>query len=220
MKWGFERNLHTNSEYIKFKAKEDNIEVIHLTYKELMSLYNYKFKSIRLSQVRDVYCFGCFTGLRFSDIQALNSSNIMGDYISMTILKTRTLSHVIPLIDPAKAILKKYKDTISYPLPVISLQKNNEYIKECCELVKIDTPTTITRYIGRKRRDTTLPKYQLITSHTARKTFITNSLLLGMNERVVRSITGHMKESSFNKYVKLTEEYKKDKINDAWNNKE
>ncbi len=219
LKWAEERGIHSNRDYVKFKATEEDIEVIHLTYDELMKLYKFNFKSEKLSQVRDVYCFGCFTGLRYSDIAALKPQNIIGDYINLTIIKTRTINHNIPLLNHAKEILNKYRDTIYYPLPVISSQKNNDYIKDCCEEVGIDTPITITRYIGRRRIDKTLPKYKLITSHTARKTFITNSLMLGINERVVRSITGHKKESTFNKYVKLTEEYKKNELSNAWNKK-
>lgn len=219
LKWAEERGIHSNRDYLKFKATEEDIEVIHLTHEELMKLYNHQFKTKKLSQIRDVYCFGCFTGLRYSDVAALKAINIQEDYINLTIIKTRTINHNVPLLNYTKEILNKYLDTIYYPLPVVSSQKTNEYIKDCCEEVGIDTPITITRYIGSRRIDRTLPKYKLITFHTSRKTFITNSLMLGINERIVRSITGHKKESTFNKYVKLTEEYKKNELNNAWNNK-
>lgn len=217
MKWSEERGYHNNTTYVKFKAKENDTEVIYLSYEELMRLYNHNFKSDKLNRVRDVYCFGCFTGLRFSDIKDLKEQYIKKDHIDLTIKKTKSIGHIIPLIEPAKKILEKYSDTIYYPLPVISSQKNNKYLKECCKEVDIDTPVTITRYIGQRKVEKTEPKYNFITSHTARKTFITNSLLLGMNERVLRSITGHKREATFNKYVKLTEEFKKFELNNAWN---
>lgn len=216
-KWSEERGFHNNTTYLKFKAKESDTEIIYLTYEELMRLYNHDFKSEKLNRVRDVYCFGCFTGLRFSDIKDLKEQYVKKDHIDLTIKKTKSIGHIIPLIEPAKKILEKYSDTIYSPLPVISSQKNNEYLKECCKEVDIDTPITITRYIGQRKVEKTEPKYNFITSHTARKTFITNSLLLGMNERVLRSITGHKREATFNKYVKLTEEFKKFELNNAWN---
>lgn len=117
----------------------------------------------------------------------------------------------------AKEILKNYKDTIYEPLPIISDVKFNEYIKECCEIARIDTPTSISRWVGKKRIDITKPKYKLITSHTARKTFVTNSLVLGMKEMVVRNISGHKKESSFKRYVKIAEDLKKSEMDNAWN---
>ncbi|WP_428741866.1 tyrosine-type recombinase/integrase [Tenacibaculum sp.] len=217
LSWSYEREYHTNLKYKKFKVKEDETEVIYLTMDELMKLYNYEFESTRLKHVRDSYCFGCFTGLRFSDIKALKPSNVFKTHIKITVQKTRSIDHKIPLNQFALQILERYKDTIYEPLPVISGQKFNKYIKECCEAVGIDTPTTVTRYIGQRRVDKTEPKHKFITSHTARKTFVTNSLILGMKEMVVRNITGHKKEESFRKYVKIAEDFKKQEMDNTWN---
>lgn len=217
LNWAYEREYHTNLKYKKLKAKEDETEVIYLTMDELMKLYNHEFKSTRLKHVRDVYCFGCFTGLRFSDIKALKPSNVFKTHIKITVQKTRSIDHKIPLNQFALQILERYNDTIYEPLPVISGQKFNKYIKECCEAVGIDTPTTVTRYIGQRRVDKTEPKHKFITSHTARKTFVTNSLILGMKEMVVRNITGHKKEESFRKYVKIAEDFKKQEMDNTWN---
>ncbi|TCP28147.1 site-specific recombinase XerD [Tenacibaculum skagerrakense] len=216
MTWSFERDYHTNLEYKKFKSKEHEIEVIYLTMEELLKLYSHEFETKRLEHVRDVYCFGCFTGLRYSDIKLLKPSNVFDEYLKVTIVKTKQTDHKIPLNKYSKELLEKYRDTIYEPLPVISSQKFNKYLKECCELAEIDTPTTITRYIGNKRIDKTVPKYELITSHTARKTFVTNSLILGMKEMVVRNITGHRKEESFRRYVKIAEDFKKQEMDNTW----
>lgn len=216
MSWAEERNYHTNIQYSKFKAPEDEIEVIFLNTEELMTLYNFDFESERLAKVRDFYCFGCFTGLRFSDIQNLKSSNIYEDYIKLNIKKTKQTDHVVPLNKFSQGILDKYKDTPFEPLPSISSQKLNKYIKECCKEIGLDTPITITRYVGSKREDITMPKYELITSHTARKTFATVSLILGMTERFVKSVTGHKCDASFNRYVKIAEQEIKKQMESTW----
>ena len=216
MTWAADREYHQNFAFKKFMAKEDETEVICLTLSELMKLYNHEFKSMKLAHVRDVYCFCCFTGLRYSDVKKLRPSNIYDDYLKLNIQKTKTIDHTIPLNAYAKAILGKYVDTIYEPLPIISSQKFNKYVKECAAEVEIDKPTTITRYIGTKRIDTTVPKYELVTSHTARKTFVTNSLVLGMKEMVLRNITGHKKEESFRRYVKIAEDLKKQEMDTAW----
>ncbi|MCM5664281.1 site-specific integrase [Galbibacter mesophilus] len=217
MNWAFDRGYHENLDFKKFKTSQQEVEVIYLTMDELMKLYNHKFKSKKLEHVRDTYCFGCFTGLRFSDIKQLRASNIFEDHIKLNIQKTKTIDHIIPLNNYSKAILDKYKNTLYEPLPVISSQKFNSYIKECCADAEIDTPTTITRYVGQKRIDTTEPKHKFITSHTARKTFVTNSLILGMKEMVVRNITGHKKESTFKRYVKIAEDFKQNEMDNTWN---
>ena len=216
LNWAYDREYHDNLKYKKFKAKEDETEVIYLTMEELMALFNFDFESKKLEKIRDVYCFSAFTGLRYSDVKALRSSNIFKTHIKLNIQKTKTIDHKIPLNRFALQILEKYKDTIHEPLPIISGQKFNKYLKECCEEVKINTPTTITRYIGQRRIDKTLPKFKFITSHTARKTFITNSLILGMKEIVLRNISGHKKEESFRKYVKIAEDFKKQEMDNTW----
>lgn len=217
MRWSLDKGFHETTAFEKYKASEQEIEVIYLTMAELMKLYNHKFKSHKLEKVRDTYCFGCFTGLRFSDIFNLKSSNIYENHISLTIKKTKTVDHKIPLNNFSKSILEKYRDTIFEPIPQISDVKFNKYIKECCEEAGIDEMITITRYVGQKRIDKTVPKYKLISSHTARKTFVTNSLVLGMKEMVVRNITGHKKEASFKRYVKIAEDLKQSEMDNTWN---
>lgn len=217
MNWSLDKEYHNNLKFKKFKAREDETEVIYLTMDELMKLFNYNFDSDRLNHVRDMYVFNSVTGLRISDYRALKSSNIKKDHIVITIQKTRVNNTKIPLNKFSKEVLERYKDTIHEPLPIISDQKFNKYIKECCKIVEINTPITKTRYVGQKRIDITLPKYKLITSHTARKTFVTNSLILGMKEMVVRNITGHVKEESFRRYVKIAEDFKRNEMDNTWN---
>lgn len=217
MNWAFERGYHQNLEYKKFKRIEDSIEVIYLTMDELMRLNNFEFNSEKLNRVRDFYCFGCFTGLRYSDIRQLRPSNIFKDSLKINVVKTRKIDQTIPLNKYSKEILAKYIDTIYEPLPHISNQKLNEHIKTCCKRAKIDTPTTITRYIGQKRLDMTYPKHKLITSHTARKTFITMSLMLGMKEAVIKEISNHTDSRSFKRYVDVSESFKQKEMDDTWN---
>lgn len=218
MNWSLERGYHSNLDFKNFKRITNDIEVIYLTMKELLLLYEHGFESKRLIHVRDFYCFACFTGLRFSDLADLRPSNVFNDHLRLTIRKTKTTDHIIPLNKMAISILTKYKGSIYEPLPRISGQKFNQYLKECCEVVGFTQPINITRFIGQKRIDKVLPKYQLITSHTARKTFVTNSLLLGMNVKVLKKITGHKDEVSFMKYVEIAESFKKSEMTKTWDN--
>ena len=217
MRWSFEKNYHQNLEFKKFKSPKNNIEVIYLTIDELMTLYKKEFKSKKLEHVRDFYCFCCFTGLRYSDAKQLKPSNIYEDELRLNVQKTRTIDHRVPLNLYAKEILDKYEDTIYSPLPKISSQKFNEYLKEVCEKAKIDTPVNITRYVGQKRIDKVLPKHKLITSHTAKKTFVTNSLILGMKESVIQQITGNLDHRTFKAYVNIANSLKKQEMYETWN---
>lgn len=217
MSWTEERGYHSNLIYKKFKAVEEDIEVIYLTMEELLKLNNYEFESQKLNRVRDLYCFASFTGLRYSDLANLKDSNIYENEIKFTVKKTRSYDHVVPLNDFAKSILEKYKGGFHSPLPTISSQKLNKNIQEACEIIGIDTPLNITRFSGSKRIENVVPKYTRVTIHTARKTFVTNSLILGMNQQVIKNITGHKKDASFQKYVKIADDFKSNEMK-LWDN--
>ena len=125
LSWATEKGYNTNREFEKFKAPEHDIDIVFLTFEELMILYEKEFETERLSHVRDFYCMGCFTGLRFSDLEKLHLANISEDHILLSIQKTKTQNHAIKLNKYAKTILEKYKGTIYEPLPRISSQKFN-----------------------------------------------------------------------------------------------
>ena len=215
LNWAKDRGYYTGEVHRKFKTKEREKDIIYLTLEELMTLFNYSFDLERHRKARDVYCFGCFTGLRISDIQALKREYIKDDIIYMPIQKTQRID-MIPLNKYAQKILERNKDINIKALPPMSVQKLNKYIKECCKEAEIEEPITTTSFYGGQRVHETRPKHELITMHTARKTFISNSLMLGMSERAVKDITGHKKDSTFKKYVKLAEQYKKSQM-DEWN---
>lgn len=217
LKWCTDKGYNNLREYEKFKGIEHDVDIIYLTNHELMLLYNYDFENARLNHTKDFYCMGCFTGLRFSDLSQLHQANITETHINISIQKTKTQNHIIRLNKFSKEILDKYQGTIYEPLPSISMQKFNDYIKECCKIVGINKLTTITGFVGTKKIQNTFPKYQLITSHTARKTFITNSLLLGMEPKAIKKIANIKKDTVLDKYMKITEEYTDEQM-DKWNN--
>jgi hypothetical protein len=88
--------------------------------------------------VRDVFCFSCATSLRYSDLVQLRRDHIRHGAIHKTAEKTSQRLK-IRLNVMASAILAKYKD-LKKPLPVISNQKTNQYLKELCALAEINTP--------------------------------------------------------------------------------
>ena len=217
LNWSSEREYTNNNSFKKFSYAEKEKEIIFLTADELFHLFYFDFKSERLSKARDIYCFGCFTGLRISDINQLKHEHISDNTIFKKIQKTGKIER-IPLNKFALEILSKYKDNPVLALPKLSKQKFNKYIKECCEKAEINRPVSYIEYRAGKAIEITKPKHELITSHTATKTFVTNSLILGMNVKAIKDITGHKKDSTFNKYLKVVEDFKRSELDRAWNN--
>ncbi len=166
------------------------MEVISLTNEEFEALYYLDLSANkRLAQVRDVFCFACSTGLRYSDLNQLKREHIKHDEIRITVKKTKEPLSV-PLTPYSKNILAKY-EAMHRPLPVISNQRLNDYVKELCSMAGISEQVEIVRFRGTKREAITYKKYELIGVHTGRKTFATLSLERGMSAEEVMTITGH-----------------------------
>ncbi len=233
---------NTNFAYKDFSVKKIKTDKEFLTKAELNSIYNLDLSDIsRLEKVRDVFCFGCFTGLRYSDIKNLKYSEIVtkteigGDSfqaLQFHVQKTKQLL-VVPLNPYALSIIKKYEkrtdESLSivqdeaskikqeeYVLPVISNQKMNEYIKDVAKMAGIDSNVSQTKFMGAKREDSIAKKYELISTHAARRTFAILSLEQGMRVEVLQKILGHQDIKTTMKYVFILEDVKNQEMNKAW----
>lgn len=98
----------------------------------------------------------------------------------------------------------------------LSNQKTNNCLKELGELVGLDEPTCMTTRRGSERVVDTRPKYEYMTMHTARRTFITLSLEGGMRAEVVMKVSGHTNYQTFKKYIKITDMVKELEMERVW----
>jgi integrase len=215
LKYAKNDGLAVSEKYKEFKIKKEKLEVISLTNDEFETLYHYDLSgNARLARVRDLFCFSCVTGLRYSDLSQLKWEHIKEDEIRITIKKTKT-HHTIPLIPQSMEILERYKGLYK-PIPQISNPKFNKYIKELCKLAGINDVIEIVRHKGKNRISTLYPKHELISAHTGRKTFCTLSLEKGMTAEEVMRISGHESYASFSRYVNITEQRKRESMGKAW----
>jgi integrase len=121
--------------------------------------------------------------------------------IDFITLKTKDRLKV-PLAPYAKAILAKHEGGLP---EVMSNQKLNDYLKELCQLCGIDEPVQKVSYIGSKRIEVKAPQYEMVSTHTARRTFIPLALERGTRPEIVMRITGHKDIKTMMKYVRLTD---------------
>ena len=214
LRWSFKQGMHSNNAYDTFKPKlkDTQKKIIFLTWEELNRLREFRIPPTKqaLERVRDVFLFQCFTGLRYSDVFNLRRSDIKGDHIEVTTVKTSD-SLIIELNDHSRAILEKYKDVEfenDKALPVITNQKMNDYLKELAELAEINEPVRQTYYKGNERIDEVTPKYALLGTHAGRRTFICNALALGIPPQVVMKWTGHSDYKAMKPYIDIADDIK------------
>jgi integrase len=202
------------------KMKSRKARHVALTEAELHQLESQPLSTPTLERVRDVFVFACYTGLRYSDLENLKPENILEQVsdkgeiqrtISLTMIKTRE-NLVVPLATQAYQILLKYK----FQLPVISLQKSNDYIKLAAKEVGIELAVQQVRFRGSERLEVTKPKYEMITSHAARRTFATLSAIRGMNLIVLQRLLGHSDIQQTMDYIMETQTINAEEMKRIW----
>lgn len=208
-----DRGLTTNLQYKnrRFKNQEEHSESIYLTESELEKLCSLDLASNkRLEKVRDLFIIACYTGLRFSDLIELKGENVSKDG-NLAKIRTKKTGEVviIPLRGQVKRILSKYDGE---PPPAYANQKMNEYLKELGELAGLEDDVIISATKGGVRRSESFKKWQLITTHTARRSFATNAYLGNVPTISIMKITGHRTEKSFLKYIKISQEDNANKL--------
>lgn len=156
-----------------------------------------------LDKVRDMFLIECDTGLRYSDVIRLTAENITEEgLIKIQTQKTGKTIYA-PMTPRVKRIFEKYDYRLPKP---ISNQNYNRYLKDIARMAGVTTPVTRTRTIRGVLTTTTVPKYQRVSSHTARRSFATNAYIAGLPTFSIMKITGHKTEEAFLLYIRISAE--------------
>ena len=198
----------------KFTALTEESDNIYLTKSELTQFYEFDFTyKPYLERVRDKFIVASWTGLRYSDLQQISTDKIQGNFIELKQKKTGK-KVIIPIHNTVKEILKKYHGSLP---KAISNQKYNEYLKEAAKLAGINETFIKTTSYNGMRHEKKYPKHELISSHTARRSFCTNAYKDNIPTLAIMAISGHKTEAAFLKYIKADGKEHAEKVLQAWN---
>ncbi|OFX39154.1 MAG: hypothetical protein A2X03_12520 [Bacteroidetes bacterium GWA2_40_15] len=200
----------------KFVAMTEESETIYLNEAELTKIYEHDFSKDPINeQIRDLFLVSCWTGCRFSDISQITPENVSDGFIHMKQYKTGK-KVLIPLHPVVTAILNKYMGKLP---EVTTNQQFNRALKDIAEAAKIDEMTHKAITKGGIKVSTSYKKFQLVTTHTARRSFATNLYKSGFPSISIMAITGHVTEKSFLKYIKVTPDEHAKKLQVHWDNR-
>lgn len=213
--------LHNNSavEQRAFSVREDTSESIYLTEDELMKMYhlvidanavktlmedkrphNVARKVAAMKKARDMFLIGAFTGLRYSDYSRLKPTSIEDGVIKSRNQKTGIFT-AVPVHWVVQEIIEGGYD-FDHPLYE---QKLNKQIKDVARLAGFTEDVSISRIIGGRPTEIVKKKYELVSSHTARRSFATNAYKAGVPTIAIMKVTGHTREATFMRYIKISE---------------
>lgn len=206
--WAEKRGFKVNKSYKEWEIIERRYPPISLTLSELEHLENFDFNVANVTPhikkngdvqrvikavdvARDYLVFECRTGQRISDIKRFDLKDFSDDKWTFTPRKGNRLSSKVNTVyfkgycAPALFILQKH----NWKMPVISEQKINDNIKTACKIAGINQEITIYRWAQNKRIRITGPKYEFISSHVGRKSFITTGLQY-LSPKLVKDLAG------------------------------
>lgn len=213
---GYNQNEYFKSK--KFKAFKEPGFSIYLTEEELASILELDLTAHpHLDRVRDLFLVGCWTGLRFSDFTSIKPQNIDGDFLHMAQFKG-SQKVVAPILPVFRQILNKYEGKFKNPLPpTISNQKMNAYLKEIAKMSpKLQHLIQDEIIMGGVKKKIELQKWEMVTTHTARRSFATNMYKSGYPSISLMKITGHRTEKAFLLYIKVTPEDSAQRLMEHW----
>ena len=222
--WCRLRTIQLHPQHATIKTEWSESERIYLTLDELKQLETAEL-SIAMARVRDAFLFQCYTGLRYAELSRLDHSHIeqRSGYRVLTFIAEKSVSVrarrakrvEVPILPGAEMILTRYAGDYRL-LPVLSNQKYNDYIKEIAKTAKINTVVEQVSYEKGTPTLISVPKHELVSSHIARHTYATVSLILGVPLEVVSKSLGHSDLKTTMIYAKIADEWKNQTILNAW----
>lgn len=181
-----------------FKQEENQV---FIDDNEIEAIYNLKLEG-REEKARDIFIFQLSSCQRYSDIYKLCGidlkESINNDIICVTQKKTKAKVS-FPINDKAKSVLEKY----GYVLPKISNDKINLLLKEVCKKAKLNTIHHCVELRGGDTYEYDAEKWQLIGTHTTRRTFISNAIKDNIDTSIIRKISGHKSATAFERYNRI-----------------
>lgn len=199
MNYAYDRKFTRNLEFKKFKVKSEMTEPVFLTMEELQAIEKFDpGTNASLAISRDVFVVGCFTGQRVSDLLSMKKKDLKKSkdgevWWEVRQVKTRKVVRVF-IINKARKILDNYLNADhqdGYVLPRISPVVINRNLKVIGKVAGLTAEVTKVNYCGNKKQEVTGPKYMFLTTHVARKTFVSMLCSSNMPDHEIQSLTGH-----------------------------
>jgi len=191
-----DKNIYkVSNEVLSFKVvPKDELDPIVLSTNEIKNLWDFNTENPDYIKIRDVFVFCCMTSLRYSDIETLNKNHIKDDVLVKIPEKSkqRKEKYVVPLNTIAKQIIEKYNFNLNLYSNQVFNRKLKDFLQETHlfdELVLIERSNL--KDEGKKNKTKEVEKWKLISSHTARRSFITNCLKKKIPINSIMAMTSH-----------------------------
>jgi integrase len=202
LNWCFDKDITPRFSLKHIVTRTEEPETIYLNEDEIRLIEQTEPDCQQQDVVKDLFLIGCETGLRFSDFTKIKPHHILQKDIKIYQRKTKN-KVTIPISARFRAILEKY----NYELPEFNnITEFNKHIRALVERAGINENVTRMRRRGTTEVTEVFKKYELVSSHTARRSFCTNKFIKGMRTEAIMQFSGHKSERTFMRYLKIDSE--------------
>jgi integrase len=205
LRWSFESGLVQPFSLTHLVTYSEEVDHVYLTSEELSRLEQLSLTDEQAT-VRDLFLIGCETGLRFSDYSCIDTKRIYNNNLEVNPKKNRTARKQLHLIIPISQRFQQIIDARKGQVPQYEEQRLHQFnlvLRALCVQAKIDGVCTIVRQKDGNTVSEQFKKWELVSSHTARRTFCTLKFLAGMPSESIMKFSGHTSERNFLKYLRL-----------------
>lgn len=218
LNYAAERKLIDTDLFTHFSTKTTSAVKISLSEQELSKIFNLNLSlAPELAQARDLFLFGCFTGMKYSEIMKLKHQDI-SDYRIRIVNQYNNKEITVPMNNYAKMIARRYENFDKVKcFPSIPNVYANKFVKELGKQANIDKIIEVPIYKGKTVKVNTRKKFELITTDTARFTYAALSLQGGMRPELLIQILGQKNINSLLQYTFENNPMKDIEMVDCWN---
>ncbi len=201
LNYAIEKGYTDDVSFKDITAPEVLTDAIALTEGEVDRIFQLQLNDPVLKIHRDIFIVGIWSMLRFSDYSRLEELHVVENGTMLKLYSSKTQRPVfVPLHWQLKEIIGRYDSR----LPQLRyVQHFNRSLKKIGELAKISRATEVQEFKGGKMRKKIVPRYSLISSHTARRTGATLLYLAKIPKKQIMLLTDHTKEVNFDKYIRI-----------------
>ena len=219
LRWASEKGYNTKATYKDFVVYKEDADIFPLTETEIKAFEKVTFKGMK-EDVKNVFLFQIYTGLRISDTQRLTFLHFDQTKNLITKFRAKKTGDAlnIPITAKCLGILNKYTHLHKEGriIPNVNTQVANRYLKIMAEEMGLVNEVIYNRKRGREFEEFTAKRSDIISTHDGRRTFITHCLTKGMSPHMIMSITGHKNYKTFERYIKFSETDIKNQLELVW----
>jgi site-specific recombinase XerD len=172
----------------------------YLEWDEIMKLYHAPIRDQGSDHARNIFCFLCFTGLKYADLRSISTNLVTEKGIR---LMHRTTDDFVPFNKFSSGIIHKYQKegAGNQIFPYMHTVTVNRLIKQVGKDAGLTGPFTLTLENENEKQVKEVPKYQILSTKVARNSFIVHALRLGIPLQMIQQVTGLKTLAGVNKFI-------------------